>query len=98
MIARYPREPCQREVPLPEEVVICEKKGPVAVLRLNRPGKHNAINRQLSSALLAHLDALAVDDGVRVVVITGAGEKAFCAGADMTEALGASRGGSPSPF
>jgi len=77
---------------LPEEVVIREKKGPIAALRLNRPDKHNAINRQLSSALLAHLEALAVDDGVRVVVITGAGEKAFCAGADMTEALSTSRG------
>jgi enoyl-CoA hydratase len=92
MIAQYPREPRQGEVSLPEEVVICEKKGPVAVLRLNRPDKHNAINRRLSSALVAHLDALAVDDEVRVVVITGAGERAFCAGADMTEALGASRG------
>ena len=77
---------------LSSDPVLCEKKGPVAVLRLNRPDKHNAINRRLSSALVAHLDALADDDEVRVVIVTGAGEKAFCAGADMTEALGASRG------
>jgi enoyl-CoA hydratase/carnithine racemase len=77
---------------LPSDAVLCERQGPVAVLRLNRPDKHNAINRRLSSALVAHLDALAVDDGVRAVVITGAGEKAFCAGADMAEALRASRG------
>ena len=77
---------------LPGEVANCERKGYVAVLRLNRPDKHNAINRRLSSALVAHLDALADDEGVRAVVITGAGEKAFCAGADMTEAVGASRG------
>ena len=74
------------------EPVLLERQGPVAVLRLNRPEKHNAINRRLSSGLVAGLDALAQDDEVRVVVITGAGEKAFCAGADMTEALGASRG------
>jgi enoyl-CoA hydratase/carnithine racemase len=72
--------------------VLCERQGAVAILRLNRPGKHNAINRRLSSALVAHLDALAEDDEVRVVIITGAGEKAFCAGADMTEALGAAHG------
>ena len=72
--------------------VLLERHGPVALLRLNRPDKHNAINRRLSEALVASLDALAQDDEVRVVVITGAGQKAFCAGADMTEALGASRG------
>ena len=72
--------------------VLLERHGPVALLRLNRPDKHNAINRRLASALVTHLDALAEDREVRVVVITGAGEKAFCAGADMTEALGASRG------
>ena len=77
---------------MPSDAVVCERHGPVALLRLNRPDKRNAINRHLASALVAHLDALAVDDGVRVVVITGAGETAFCAGADMTEALGASQG------
>ena len=77
---------------MPSEPVLRERHGPVALLRLNRPDKHNAINRRLSSALVAHLDALAGDEGVRVVIITGAGEKAFCAGADMTEALGASKG------
>jgi enoyl-CoA hydratase/carnithine racemase len=77
---------------LPSDPVLCERHGPVSLLRLNRPDKHNAINRRLASALVAHLDALAGDDEVRTVVITGAGEKAFCAGADMTEVLGASRG------
>jgi len=77
---------------MPTDIVLCERRGPVALLRLNRPDKHNAINRQLSSALVSHLDAVAQDEEVRVAVITGAGEKAFCAGADMTEALGASRG------
>lgn len=77
---------------MPRDIAICDRKGPVAVLRLNRPDKHNAINRRLSSALVAHLDALAEDDQVRVVVITGAGDKAFCAGADMTEVASASQG------
>jgi enoyl-CoA hydratase/carnithine racemase len=77
---------------MPSDIVLCERHGPVALLRLNRPDKHNAINRRLSSALVSHLDALADDGEARAVIITGAGEKAFCAGADMTEALGAARG------
>jgi enoyl-CoA hydratase len=68
--------------------ILLERDGYVATIRLNRPDKHNAINAEMSSELIECLDALEADDDVRVVVLTGAGEKAFCAGADMAEAIG----------
>jgi enoyl-CoA hydratase/carnithine racemase len=68
------------------EAIILERHGPTAVVRLNRPEKHNAISRKMSAELIDSLDALEEDDGVRVIVLTGAGNKAFCAGADMAQA------------
>jgi enoyl-CoA hydratase len=68
--------------------ILFERDGHVATVRLNRPDKHNAINAQMSAELIACLDALEADDDVRVIVLTGAGEKAFCAGADMAQAIG----------
>lgn len=68
--------------------VIVEREGHVALVRMNRPEKHNAFNRELSVAVIETLEALEADGDVHVVVATGAG-KAFCAGADMTEAVAA---------
>src|SRR5258708_1398378 len=64
----------------------------VALLTLNRPRQYNALSRALLEALHRELDALAPDEAVRVVMITGAGP-AFCAGHDLKEmrALGAQR-------
>ena len=68
--------------------ITLERDGHVANIRLNRPEKHNAINAEMSAELIECLDALEADEEVRVIVLTGAGEKAFCAGADMAEAVG----------
>jgi enoyl-CoA hydratase len=68
--------------------ILLERDANVAAIRLNRPEKHNAINSEMSSELIECLDGLEADDDVRVIVLTGAGEKAFCAGADMAEAVG----------
>jgi enoyl-CoA hydratase len=57
----------------------------VAVLTIDRPEKRNALNVGVRSELIAALDQIADDDSVRVVVLTGAGEKAFVAGADIGE-------------
>ena len=57
----------------------------VATLTLHRPEQHNALSRALREALVAALTSLATDDQVGVVILTGAGEKAFCAGADLKE-------------
>lgn len=74
-----------------QEAVLERRDGAVAVLTLNRPARHNAINHAMGRQLGDAIDRLAADDDVRVIVITGAGEKAFCAGADMAEAVGAER-------
>lgn len=68
------------------QALIVESHGTVKLVRLNRPDKHNAVSRQMAEDLIACLDLLEEDDSVHVIVLTGAGEKAFCAGADMAEA------------
>ena len=69
------------------EAIILEREGSVATIRLNRPEKHNAINLQMSQELHDCLDALESDDDVRAIIVTGVGDRAFCAGADMTQAV-----------
>ena len=66
-------------------LVIQETLGRVAVLTINRPDKRNALNGPTRGALIAALDTIRNDDSIRVVVITGAGDKAFIAGADIAE-------------
>ncbi|MEX0682238.1 MAG: enoyl-CoA hydratase/isomerase family protein [Dehalococcoidia bacterium] len=66
--------------------LILEYHAPTAIVRLNRVDKHNAISRKMAEELVRCLDALDADPDVRVIVLTGAGDKAFCAGADMAEA------------
>src|SRR5256714_15541310 len=70
------------------ENVLIEKRGRVAILTINRPDKLNALNIPTRNEILAALDQLEQDDEVRVVVVTGAGEKAFIAGADINEFAG----------
>jgi enoyl-CoA hydratase len=57
----------------------------VAVVTLNRPEAHNALSAELRSALSEGFARLAADPEVRVIVLTGAGERAFCAGLDLKE-------------
>ena len=68
------------------DVLLVEKlEGRIALLTVNRPDKMNALNGEVRDALFDAFRLLASDDDVRVVVITGAGEKAFIAGADIAE-------------
>jgi len=67
------------------QTITLEPRGSVAVLTINRPDKLNALNTQVHIDGVAALDELRKDDSVRVVVLTGAGEKAFIAGADISE-------------
>lgn len=64
--------------------LLIETRGPVRILTLNRPDKHNALNTVLTQALLDALLAADADETVNAIVLTGAG-KSFCAGADTTE-------------
>jgi enoyl-CoA hydratase len=70
------------------ETITVEKRGAVAVLTINRPDKLNALNHQVHADGVAALDELRRDDEVRVVVLTGSGEKSFIAGADISEFKG----------
>ena len=67
------------------ETITVDVRGAVAVLTINRPDKLNALNVQVHTEGVAALDELKRDDSVRVLVITGAGEKSFIAGADISE-------------
>ena len=56
---------------------------PVATIELNRPAAMNSLNPELRHALSLHFDEVANNDDIWVAVVTGAGDKAFCAGADL---------------
>jgi len=66
-------------------VVLTEIKDHVAVVTINRPERMNALNAAVRQDLVTTLTRLDADDSVRVVILTGAGEKAFVAGADISE-------------
>jgi enoyl-CoA hydratase len=66
-----------------DSVLLEDRVGFVLVLTLNRPEARNALNPELIGALSDSLRAATDDDSVRAVVITGAGDKAFCAGMDL---------------
>ena len=65
--------------------LLVEVSGPIATLTFNNPAKRNALSSDLRAALPGALAALQADDDVRVVVVTGAGDKAFVSGADISE-------------
>lgn len=67
------------------ETITVERRGAVALLTLNRPEKLNALNKQVHSDGVAALEELKNDESVRVLVITGSGERSFIAGADIGE-------------
>lgn len=71
----------------PEPSVLVERRGHVLLVTLNRPAARNAVDADVAARLSAALDLAEDDADVRCVVLTGAGDKAFCAGADL-KALG----------
>jgi enoyl-CoA hydratase/carnithine racemase len=72
----------------PYETLLYEERDGVAWVTLNRPDVHNAFNVQMQQELRDMWRALRRHDDVRCVVLTGAGEKAFCTGIDRTETMG----------
>ena len=75
------------------EVITYEKKDDVGYVTLNRPQALNVYNIQMRDELYQVLGAIQDDPEVRAVIFRGAGDRAFCAGADLSEFLTA-----PSPF
>lgn len=70
---------------MPYESITLDRDGGVAILTVNRPEQRNALNARVRREMLEALDELREEDEARVVVITGAGDKAFVAGADIRE-------------
>ena len=64
--------------------IIVTKADGIATITLNRPDKMNAYTRTMGEEIMAAMDDIDADDAVRAVIFTGAGERAFCAGADLT--------------
>lgn len=78
--------------------VLYERRGPVAWLTLNRPGAHNALNASVRNGLREGFVRFAQDDEAMVLVLTGAGEKAFSAGGDLKEMADTALGPPPADF
>jgi enoyl-CoA hydratase/carnithine racemase len=74
-------------------VILRERRGQVEVLTINRPEARNAIDAEVTKQMTAALDALDKDEDLRVIVLTGTGDKAFSAGMDL-KAFGAGGAGS----
>ncbi len=68
--------------------VLAERRGMVQWITINREERRNAMNDAVTEAISAGLAAAAADPEVRAVVLTGAGDKAFCAGADLSAGSG----------
>ena len=67
------------------ENLLLERDGAVAIVTLNRPKVLNALNNQTLAELSACMATLQADESVRAIILTGAGEKSFVAGADINE-------------
>jgi enoyl-CoA hydratase/carnithine racemase len=79
-----------------EPVLVTERRGAVEVLRLNRPEARNSLNPELLTAIGLSMTKAEQDPDVRAVVLTGTGDKAFCAGMDLRAfAEGGAVGGDP---
>jgi enoyl-CoA hydratase len=65
--------------------ILIERDGAIATVLLNQPAKLNAMNKAMWAGLAEAMQALSADDSVRCVIVRGAGDKAFCPGADISE-------------
>lgn len=71
-----------------EESLLTERRGPILIVTLNRPQRMNALDRETLAKGGKLIKDLNFDKEVRAVIVTGAGDKAFCAGADLKEREG----------
>ncbi len=71
-----------------DSVVLTERRGKAAWIWINREERRNALNPDVIAGIHAGIDEAAADPSVRVIVLTGVGEKAFCAGADLSRGTG----------
>jgi len=71
------------------ETILYTAENGIATITLNRPDRYNAFNNTMSFELLDALKNARKDDAVRVIILTGAGDKAFCSGQDLKDVAGA---------
>src|ERR1017187_7413727 len=71
--------------PTMSDAVLLEIEDGIALITLNRPHRLNALNYELIDRLMATLDTVEIEAGIGAVILTGAGERAFSAGADIHE-------------
>lgn len=67
--------------------ILTERRGPMALITINRPDKHNAISLETLAELQHAVAVAGEDEAIRVLTITGAGDRAFAAGSDLGEVL-----------
>jgi len=66
-----------------EPLALLERRGRTGIVTLNRPEARNAVNAAVTEAVAEAIDELEADDDIWVLVVTGAGDRSFCAGADL---------------
>ena len=67
------------------EELLVDKRGAVTLITLNRPEAHNSITAAMAVGLAEGIDSFAADDSAHVLVITGAGDRSFCSGANLKD-------------
>lgn len=80
------------------EAVLYEMRGAVAVITINRPEARNAISRAVRDGIFAAFRRFEADPAAQIAILTGAGDRAFCAGMDLKEAAAEGRGVLPRGF
>lgn len=69
-----------------DAVVLLERRGPAFWITINRPERRNAINAEVMRGIVEGIERAQADPEVRLIILTGAGDKAFCAGGDLAPA------------
>jgi enoyl-CoA hydratase len=72
---------------MPDKTVLVDREGVLGVITVNRPKALNALNREVMSGIKCAVLELENDPAIKVIILTGAGEKAFVAGADISEMI-----------
>jgi enoyl-CoA hydratase/carnithine racemase len=93
-----PEEAIPTPPAVPDEDLLAARDGPVLTLTINRPDRRNAMTWEVIAGLREHLARAKSDPEVRVVVFAGTGDKAFCAGADLSGMVPKDPGGSTDDY
>ncbi len=75
------------------DTILYEVDGAICRITLNRPQVYNALSATLIKEITTAIEQAGADSGIRVVIITGAGDKAFCSGADLKDSIGQASNG-----